>query len=32
LGRTADGVWSCNVTSTPSGWKDSFLPSGCTSS
>lgn len=32
LGRAANGVWSCNVTSTPDGWKDSFLPSGCTAS
>ncbi|MDH1730692.1 pilin [Pseudomonas chengduensis] len=32
LGRAANGVWSCNVTSTPTGWKDSFLPSGCNAS
>ncbi len=32
LGRAADGVWSCKVTGSSTGWKDSFLPSGCTSS
>lgn len=32
LGRTATGVWTCTVTSRPSGWKESFLPTGCTAS
>ncbi|MDD1506777.1 pilin [Pseudomonas sp. CNPSo 3701] len=32
MGRSATGVWSCNVASRPSGWKDSFLPTGCTAS
>ncbi len=32
LGRAANGVWNCNVASRPSGWKESFLPSGCTAS
>ncbi|WP_432711467.1 pilin [Phytopseudomonas straminea] len=32
MGRNAQGVWSCNVASRPSGWKESFLPTGCTAS
>lgn len=32
LGRAATGVWTCNVASRPAGWKESFLPSGCTAS
>ncbi|MFT0621592.1 pilin [Ectopseudomonas guguanensis] len=32
LGRAANGVWSCNIASRPAGWKESFLPSGCTAS
>jgi len=31
LTRAATGVWSCAVTkSTNAGWKDSFVPKGCT--
>ncbi|WP_434457873.1 pilin [Stutzerimonas urumqiensis] len=32
LGRAADGVWSCKLVGSNSGWKESFLPSGCTKS
>jgi type IV pilus assembly protein PilA len=32
LGRAANGVWSCNIANRPTGWKESFLPSGCTAS
>ena len=27
--RTEDGVWSCTVAGGASGWKSSFVPSGC---
>ncbi len=31
LSRAADGTWSCIVTkSSNSGWKDSYVPAGCT--
>lgn len=31
LTRSEAGVWTCTVTpSTSSGWKDKFIPSGCT--
>ena len=32
LNRSADGVWTCTVANTvaANGWKDKFLPSGCT--
>jgi type IV pilus assembly protein PilA len=30
--RDAAGVWTCTVTNTPTTWKDSFTPAGCTAS
>ena len=30
LGRAADGTWACTIATRPNGWKDSFLPTGCT--
>lgn len=27
--RTTAGVWSCVVSTTPTGWKATFMPSGC---
>ncbi len=30
MSRDANGVWTCTVTNRPNGWKESFLPSGCT--
>ena len=32
LGRSTEGVWTCNIANRPTGWKESFLPSGCTAS
>ena len=33
LARGADGGWTCTVTpSTNGGWKDSFVPTGCSAS
>lgn len=29
LGRDANGVWSCTITTRPTGWKDSYYPAGC---
>jgi len=29
-GRDATGQWACTVTSRPTGWKDSYYPTGCT--
>ena len=28
--RNSSGAWNCVVSNTPSGWKESYLPSGCT--
>ena len=28
--RDATGVWSCKIKGAGSGWKDKFIPSGCT--
>ncbi|UZA24995.1 pilin [Moraxella bovis] len=28
--RDATGVWSCKVTGNGTGWKDKFIPTGCT--
>jgi len=30
LARTADGTWSCDITTTPNPFKNSYVPSGCT--
>lgn len=30
LARTDAGLWNCTVTARPAGWKDSYLPGGCT--
>lgn len=33
IGRTATGTWSCAITvSSNAGWKDSYIPSGCSKS
>ncbi|WP_020396448.1 pilin [Thiolinea disciformis] len=29
LARTADGRWTCTISSTPTGWNASYMPSGC---
>ncbi|MEN3157599.1 pilin [Alkalimonas sp. NCh-2] len=29
-GREANGQWACTITNTPTGWKESYLPTGCT--
>jgi type IV pilus assembly protein PilA len=30
LSRAADGIWTCTIGSKPAGFKDSYLPGGCT--
>jgi len=30
LSRTDLGVWTCEIGSTPDGWKATFTPAGCT--
>jgi type IV pilus assembly protein PilA len=32
MARDIDGSWFCKITSLPTGWKDSYVPSGCTAS
>lgn len=29
IARTADGSYTCTVTGAGSGWKDSYIPTGC---
>src|SRR5690606_11689574 len=29
MDRDQDGSWSCRVSNMPAGWKDAYLPSGC---
>lgn len=31
LQRQSDGSWDCDISSTPSGWKDTYEPSNCSS-
>lgn len=31
LSRQADGLWTCVVTGQGKGWKEKFVPTGCTS-
>ena len=30
LDRLADGSWECKISATPTGWKTTYLPVGCT--
>ncbi|MDX1589231.1 MAG: pilin [Oleiphilaceae bacterium] len=30
MSRSANGNYTCTITSTPTGWKDSFAPGSCT--
>jgi type IV pilus assembly protein PilA len=30
--RTQEGIWSCEITNTPTAWKESYAPSGCPAS
>ncbi|MFB9885420.1 pilin [Balneatrix alpica] len=30
LNRAANGTWTCTITARPAGWKNAFLPQGCT--
>jgi type IV pilus assembly protein PilA len=32
LTRNPNGVWDCEITSLPTGYKDTYTPSGCTAS
>lgn len=32
MNRLADGSWTCVISNRPTGWKDSYTPSGCTAS
>ncbi|MGJ5773051.1 pilin [Pseudomonas aeruginosa] len=29
VSRDAQGVWSCNITSTPAAWKPNYAPANC---
>ncbi|WP_397377480.1 pilin [Pseudomonas sp.] len=32
MNRLADGSWTCTISNRPTGWKDTYTPSGCTQS
>jgi type IV pilus assembly protein PilA len=32
LDRTDQGVWTCDISALPTGWKATFAPAGCTAS
>ncbi|HBP5060510.1 TPA: pilin, partial [Pseudomonas aeruginosa] len=29
VSRDAQGVWSCNITKTPTAWKPNYAPANC---
>ena len=30
MNRSLDGVWTCTITTKPTGWKAKYIPKGCT--